>query len=1133
MSSSAPLLSDDVILDDPSNLAGSYASALVADVKQALDAWLTHLGGLGTLTVQVNLMDDGQNGLLADGAPTLDAVVGTEDGRTLIESGAVYELSNGTHLGGGSSDITIDVNAAYLGQEYLGTGADVPAGQYDGLSLFEHEIAHGLGFGGETSPTGSLDATYETGWDHDLASVGGTEVFTGANATAANGGVLVNVTTLDNGEGYAHLANSAADPNAQDLMTGLGLPTGVRRPISAVDLGILADIGVPVTGMAGTLTVGGPARATVVAGAASSIGGLTLSDTGAFTSSTLSLTVTDTAGQLSATRVGAASVAAASNGRTLVLAGSLADVGTELASLVDTVSAGGTDTVQLAAVDSFGNVGVGVVLVSAGSAAAAPASIAVAVPRVLSLAAMPGAAGPLDAGRSIGFVLATSGAVTVGTAGSLGLTLSDGGIAAFDAAASTPTSLAFTTTVAAGQNAANLTVTGLTLSGGATITDSVGAAASLVVTAATAGAATGLVVDTLTPGIPTLALATASDTGVIGDGITGAAVQTLTGSAEAGSLLTLTDGGALLGTVTASASGRWSYTAGLAPGSHDLGATATDAAGNVSAQAVLALVVDTVAPGAPTLVLDAAGDSGASDADGLTDVAHPTLSGVAAAGSRVVVADVTAAGTAILGSAVASGGTWSLVAPALAQGVNTLVATASDAAGNTSSATTLAVTLDTVAPGAPTLGLAAGGVAGGDPAFSGTAEAGSVVTLLDGSDVVGAGTAASNGAWGVTLAAPLALGAAVLTATATDAAGNVSAASRPLVVVHDAASSGTVSVSSAPALGLSGATGTQTLVTLQGTADQAEGYAATPGTSFVVVDGGLASIAASADPAGALTVFGTAGTISLANGGGSGVVVAGGATALLLGGGLSASSLVAFTGQAATRYVGGAGADEIIGGDGSLDLAGGSGGSLLVFGGAGSLVLAGGAETDTVVGGAGSETIHAGVGAVFAGTGGSRLFADGAGTFLAGNVSGDQLQASSAGGDILAAGTGNETLAGAGAASADLVFGGAGEDSISLGLGADTFAGGAGGGTVQLGAGNATLYLGTGAASVIAVASGGAGGTDTVSGFRVGTDHLRASGYAGAATLTSSGHSTTVGLADGTRIVLSDVSATTTAALLG
>jgi hypothetical protein len=67
--------------------------------------------------------------------------------------------------------------------------------------------------------------------------------FTGPAAEAVNGGPVA-VTTLANGEAYSHLANSDSDPNAHDLMSGLGITPG--DTISAIDLAILQDVGVPV-----------------------------------------------------------------------------------------------------------------------------------------------------------------------------------------------------------------------------------------------------------------------------------------------------------------------------------------------------------------------------------------------------------------------------------------------------------------------------------------------------------------------------------------------------------------------------------------------------------------------------------------------------------------------------------------------------------------------------------------------------------------------------------------------------------------------------------------------------------------------------------------------------------------------
>src|SRR5207237_438887 len=108
----------------------------------------------------------------------------------------------------------------------------------------------------------------------------------------------------------------------------------------------------------------------------------------------------------------------------------------------------------------------------------------------------------------------------------------------------------------------------------------------------------------------------------------------------------------------------------------------------------------------------------------------------------------------------------------------------------------LGLTIDTAAPAAPSAQLAPasdtgipgdGVTADATPTFSGTAEPGSVVTLYVDGAAAGTAAAGPGGAWAVTPAGLLADGSFVVTATATDAAGNVSAASETLTVTVDTA----------------------------------------------------------------------------------------------------------------------------------------------------------------------------------------------------------------------------------------------------------------------------------------------------------------------------------------------------------
>jgi hypothetical protein len=129
-----------------------------------------------------------------------------------------------------------------------------------------------------------------------------------------------------------------------------------------------------------------------------------------------------------------------------------------------------------------------------------------------------------------------------------------------------------------------------------------------------------VIVDTLTPDTPNApalapAIVTATettpgaDTGVSdSDGITDSATPAFVGLAEPKSVVTLydSDGVSVLGTGTASASGRWLITPGngLTDGTHAVTVTASDAAGNVSAHSAADTVtIDTLPPLMPVITI--------------------------------------------------------------------------------------------------------------------------------------------------------------------------------------------------------------------------------------------------------------------------------------------------------------------------------------------------------------------------------------------------------------------------------------------------------------------------------------------------------------------------------------------------
>ncbi len=265
--------------------------------------------------------------------------------------------------------------------------------------------------------------------------------------------------------------------------------------------------------------------------------------------------------------------------------------------------------------------------------------------------------------------------------------------------------------------------------------------------------------DTTAPDAPVI-------TGVTGNSTDG---YTVTGTAEAGSKVEIKDStGAVIGTAIADGSGNYSVSLPASVGPNaDITATATDAAGNVSAPTAgktPADPKDTTAPNAPTIT-NVSGNS----------TKGYVVTGKAEAGSTVKIKN---ASDTVIGSVVADGsGNYSVTLPGSVGPNADITATATDAAGNVSAPTagkTPADPKDTTAPNAPTITNVSGNSTKGY-VVTGKAEAGSTVKIKNASDtVIGSVVADGSGNYSVTL--PGSVGPnADITATATDVAGNVSA----------------------------------------------------------------------------------------------------------------------------------------------------------------------------------------------------------------------------------------------------------------------------------------------------------------------------------------------------------------------
>jgi hypothetical protein len=232
---------------------------------------------------------------------------------------------------------------------------------------------------------------------------------------------------------------------------------------------------------------------------------------------------------------------------------------------------------------------------------------------------------------------------------------------------------------------------------------------------------------------------------------------------------------------------------GLANGNKNFPSTATDDVGNAQARTAV-VVTDSLAP-TGSITVPANSASFAASATVTSNSTDPAStngpSGVYSAQFQYSVHNANSWTTIATDTLSPYTTAWDTTI--VSEGSYDLRVITTDNASNTFASGTVTVTVDRTAPAAPSTPVLSpasdSGVAGDNitnvitPTFTGTAEAGATVTLYDGATQVGSGTA-TGGNYSIATST-LAQGAHTITATATDAAGNVSPSSGGVTVTID------------------------------------------------------------------------------------------------------------------------------------------------------------------------------------------------------------------------------------------------------------------------------------------------------------------------------------------------------------
>ena len=318
-------------------------------------------------------------------------------------------------------------------------------------------------------------------------------------------------------------------------------------------------------------------------------------------------------------------------------------------------------------------------------------------------------------------------------------------------------------------------------------------------TASTTGVIT---LDTIPPETPVIILDESSDTGMSStDSLTNDKTPSLHGNAEPNSTLELYLNGYKVADISVDSMGNWQYTLPenkiTADGIYTFEVVSSDRAGNTST-AQIDVTVDTDID-AFTLAMASQSDSGVAG-DNYTNDIYPAFTGKTDPNSHIVITNLTT-GEKIEIDASQSGNFSFNLAQASAEGLNELSITVTDYAGNQQTFS-YEYTIDTVAPVSPDIELdkytvsKSGDILTNDatPAFTGTAEAGSTVTIYIDGKACGTVTANHDGIWSFTLPSDLADGSYTAVAYATDLAGNVSPSSADCTFTVDTSTTSPVAM---------------------------------------------------------------------------------------------------------------------------------------------------------------------------------------------------------------------------------------------------------------------------------------------------------------------------------------------------
>jgi len=246
----AAAISWNVTFEDTTEEFAEFYDDIVSHTIAAGNDWASYMDPSLTASLEVIVRFD-PNLSTASGASVKSDFVENNGTYNIFQWGATAEILSGMDPNGSAPDIRITLGTDYLRDDFWfypdpsNRIENVPSSKVEAYKTLAHELGHALAFNGwQDAFDGSLPGDYASPFDV-LTSFDGTNLyFNGTAATDIYGGPVP--LTYGNSRHVGNRSPRPGDDLLNDLMNGVVTKRGRKYAISALDLAIAQDVGVPI-----------------------------------------------------------------------------------------------------------------------------------------------------------------------------------------------------------------------------------------------------------------------------------------------------------------------------------------------------------------------------------------------------------------------------------------------------------------------------------------------------------------------------------------------------------------------------------------------------------------------------------------------------------------------------------------------------------------------------------------------------------------------------------------------------------------------------------------------------------------------------------------------------------------------